>query len=73
MSRLRALRRQFGSLELVSEKLNIDASHLSRIERGIQRPSPELAEVLSGFFAGKISEMEILYPERYIHESGYVK
>lgn len=65
MSRLRVCRRKYGSLRSVSEQLRIDASHLSRIERGIQVPSPELAARLSRFFSGEISEMELLYPERF--------
>ncbi len=65
MSELKIFRRKRGSLQTVSEKLDISPSHLSRIERGMQRPSPELAEKLANFFSGEISEMEIIYPERF--------
>ncbi|WAW06872.1 helix-turn-helix transcriptional regulator [Oxalobacter formigenes] len=65
MSKLRKCRKKYGSLQAVSKELHIDASHLSRIERGTQIPSPDLAERLSNFFCGEISEMEILYPERF--------
>lgn len=44
----------------------LDVGNLSRIERGIQVPSLETAEKLSRFFKGKITEMQILYPQRYI-------
>lgn len=44
----------------------LDVGNLSRIERGIQVPSLETAEKLSLFFKGKITEMQILYPQRYM-------
>ena len=42
-----------------------DPGNLSRIENGKQRASTELAEKLAKHFAGTVTEMEILYPERY--------
>ncbi|MCZ4065473.1 helix-turn-helix transcriptional regulator [Oxalobacter aliiformigenes] len=66
MSKLKECRKKHGlSLQLVSDELNISVSHLSRIERGRQVPSPDLAERLSDFFHGEVSEMEILYPQRF--------
>jgi len=44
----------------------LDVGNLSRIERGMQVPSLETAEKLSQFFKGKITEMQILYPQRYM-------
>ncbi|MCB5187393.1 helix-turn-helix transcriptional regulator [Methylobacillus caricis] len=44
------------------------ASTISRIERMKEKPSPDLAEKISKFFNGKISEIEILYPERFTLE-----
>lgn len=44
----------------------LDVGNLSRIERGIQVPSLETAEKLSRFYKGKITEMQILYPQRYM-------
>lgn len=44
----------------------LDVGNLSRIERGMQVPSLETAEKLSKFFKGKINEMQILYPQRYM-------
>lgn len=44
---------------------SIDTGNLSRIERGIQRPSPRLAESIVSVFGGELSEMHIIYPERY--------
>jgi transcriptional regulator with XRE-family HTH domain len=50
----------------VSKLTEIDVGNLSRIERGKQVTSLETAEKLSKFFEGKISEMQILYPHRYM-------
>lgn len=47
---------------------NIDTGNLSRVERGIQRPSARLAEALAGVFSESINEMHVLYPERYQSE-----
>ncbi|MEN4767296.1 helix-turn-helix domain-containing protein [Duffyella gerundensis] len=47
----------------------LDVGNLSRIERGIQIPSLETAEKLCKFFKGKITEMQILYPQRYMKSS----
>jgi len=44
----------------------LDVGNLSRIERGMQVPSLETAEKLSRYFKGKITEMQILSPQRYM-------
>ena len=49
----------------VAEKVGVTPSNLGRIERGAQIPNRVLAEKLAVFFDGEISEMEILYPERF--------
>ena len=43
----------------------IDSGNLSRVERGVQRASAVLAENLSKVFDGEITEIHILYPERF--------
>lgn len=43
----------------------IDSGNLSRVERGVQRASTPLAENLSKVFDGEITEIHILYPERF--------
>ncbi len=53
------------TLEYVAEAIGTDAGNLSRVERGIQKPSVWMAERLAKHFDGEITEMEILYPERY--------
>ena len=54
------------TLSEVAIATQLDVGNLSRIERGIQVPSLETAEKLSRFFKGKITEMQILYPQRYM-------
>lgn len=64
---LRKMRVEQGlTIAEVSRQTAIDVGNLSRIERGIQVTSLETAEKLSKFFGGKISEMQILYPQRYL-------
>ncbi|PAW51051.1 MULTISPECIES: helix-turn-helix transcriptional regulator [Pseudomonas] len=43
----------------------VDSGNLSRVERGVQRASAALAENLSKVFGGEITEIHILYPERF--------
>lgn len=52
-------------LSAVAEAVGTDAGNLSRIETGKQKPTPQLAEALSLFFGGAVTELEIIYPERY--------
>ncbi|HCC5988996.1 TPA: helix-turn-helix transcriptional regulator [Enterobacter cloacae] len=64
---LRKMRVEKGlTITEVSKLTEIDVGNLSRIERGKQVTSLETAEKLSKFFEGKISEMQILYPHRYM-------
>jgi len=59
------------SLAEVAISVGSDAGNLSRIETGLQKPSLKLAEDLSRFFDFEISEMELLYPERYALEGEF--
>lgn len=43
----------------------VDSGNLSRIERGAQKASTALAEKLVQVFEGDLTEMHILYPERF--------
>lgn len=64
---LRKMREENGlTISEVALAVQIDVGNLSRIERGIQVTSIETAERISRFFEGKISEMQILYPQRYV-------
>lgn len=43
-----------------------DTGNLSRIERGIQRPSPKLAESICKVFGKRsLTEIHVLYPDRF--------
>lgn len=61
---LRAVRKARGeTIQQVSAAVGIDSGNLSRIERGLQKPSLALTERLATHFAGAISVVEILWPE----------
>jgi transcriptional regulator with XRE-family HTH domain len=51
---------------MLAAQVGVDNSSLSRIERGLQSPSADLAERLVKAFKGGITEVEILYPHRYL-------
>lgn len=66
-SPLRILRKSQGkTLSEVALAIHLDVGNLSRIERGLQVASLDVAERLAVFFQGQISELEILYPQRYL-------
>lgn len=75
MSPLRKARKQRGwrlqhVVELVKELGgSTDNSNLSRIERGQQNASPALAEKLCLAFGGELTELQILYPERFMESA----
>jgi transcriptional regulator with XRE-family HTH domain len=54
------------SLEAVADGIGMNNGTISRIERGDTKASPETAEKLVKFFGEGISELEILYPERFM-------
>ncbi|HGN0341154.1 TPA: helix-turn-helix domain-containing protein [Proteus mirabilis] len=63
---LRLLRiKQNLTLSKVAEAVQIDVGNLSRIERGAQKTSLEVAERLVAFFNGELTEMQILYPKKF--------
>ena len=63
---LRLLRkRQNKTLKDVALALNATVSHLSRIENAQMKASPDLAERLAKYFGHEVSEIQILYPERF--------
>ncbi|STR51252.1 Helix-turn-helix [Klebsiella oxytoca] len=64
-SLLRYLRKSQGmTLSHVAAAVDIDPGNLSRIERGQQVASTDIAEKLVNFFSGQIDELQILYPHR---------
>lgn len=54
------------SLADVATAVNCDAGNLSRIETSKQKPSLVLAAALVDHFNKEITEVEILYPERFV-------
>lgn len=53
------------TLQEVSSAVGTDTGNLSRIERGLQIPSKELAESLVKYYDNEITETQIIYPERF--------
>lgn len=64
---LRKMRVEKGlTISDVAVATQLDVGNLSRIERGIQVTSLETAERLARYFGQQITEMQILYPQRYM-------
>jgi len=53
------------TIQQVAAEVGIDAGNLSRIERGTQTPSKDLTERLAKYFSGEVTEIEIIFPERF--------
>jgi transcriptional regulator with XRE-family HTH domain len=49
----------------VSVVIGLNTGNISRLENGHNRPSIETAEKLVQYFDGAITELHLLYPERY--------
>lgn len=65
-SPLRRVREAKGqTIVEVCRAVGTDPGNLSRIENGKQKASTDLAEKLAKHFGDAITEMEILYPERF--------
>lgn len=65
-SPLKATRVKRGqTLAEVSQAVGTDSGNLSRIENGRQTASPQLAEKLAKHFGYEITEIQIVYPERF--------
>lgn len=50
----------------VAAGIGTTAAQISNVETAKHRPSAELAERISVYFKGEVSEIEILYPERFM-------
>jgi len=67
---LRLARQRRGmSLFKVALITGINQADISRIERGRQTPSPEVAAALAQVFAPDVTELHIYYPERYADQA----
>jgi len=49
----------------VSKVIGLNTGNISRLENGHNRPSPETAEKLVRYFQGALTELHLIYPERY--------
>lgn len=66
-SPLRQIRELKGqTIVEVCRAVSTDPGNLSRVENGKQKASTELAEKLAKHFGNEITEMEILYPDRFM-------
>jgi len=54
------------TLNELGDLVLVDGGNLSRIERFQQKVSPDLAAKIAAVFAGELTEMHLLYPERYV-------
>lgn len=65
-TRLKEIREQRGLTTIkVAEDVQINQSYYSKLENGNAKPSPEVAEKIALYFGHGITELELLYPERY--------
>ncbi|MBU0593344.1 MAG: helix-turn-helix domain-containing protein [Gammaproteobacteria bacterium] len=55
------------TLNDVAQAVGTDSGNLSRIENQKQTASPDLAEKLAKHFGYEVTEIQILYPERFQH------
>lgn len=53
------------TLQELAVVVGSDVGNMSRIERGVQIPSKDLAEKICKQFPGEINEIQLIYPERY--------
>ena len=68
---LRAIREKKRlTLQELAVAVESDVGNLSRIERGTQTPSKDLAAKICAFFKGKINEIQLFYPERFVAADG---
>ena len=54
------------TLNALAKKVGSDVGNLSRIERGVQTPNAQLAERICNVFPGEVSELQLIYPARYM-------
>src|SRR4051794_9335514 len=65
-SPLRLARERRGlTLKQVADAVSMDPGNLSRVERGEQMPAKELVAALVKFFDNLVTELQIIFPERF--------
>lgn len=64
---LRQIRKKNGlTLRSVAKAVGISVSQLSRLEHGRHQATADQAEKLCRFYRGKITELQVLYPRRFM-------
>lgn len=53
------------TIQEVSSAAKCDPGNLSRMERGLMKPTAQVAERLAKIFSPELDEVMILYPERF--------
>ncbi len=53
------------TLHALAVLVSSDVGNLSRIERGVQIPSSDLAAKICEQFDGDVNELQLIYPERF--------
>lgn len=53
------------TLHALATLVGSDVGNMSRIERGVQIPSSDLAAKICLQFDGELNELHLIYPERY--------
>lgn len=51
--------------EQIAAAVGVKQPTISRIENGVRRPSPELANRIATFFKNAITRDQVLFPEEY--------
>ena len=68
---LKRIRQQKGlTLQVLAKLVESNTGNLSRIEHGKIVPTARLAERLAAVFAPELTEIHLLYPERFMREQG---
>lgn len=69
-SPLRLARERRGlTLKQVADAVAMDPGNLSRVERGEQMPSKDAVAALVKFFGNLVTEMQVIYPEKFDAEA----
>jgi transcriptional regulator with XRE-family HTH domain len=64
---LRSVRVRRGlTLQAVADAVGFDTGNLSRMEQGKQPASRDMAERLAAYFNYEVTELQLIYPERYV-------
>ena len=64
---LKRIRKRRGLTQrVVAEAAGIRPAYYCRVENGVSTASAEVAAKIALYFGGMLTELEILYPERFV-------